>query len=93
MEFKVVDVPEAVDNSEVGDICTALAQNIGKGIEIECRVPGVSNRVPNTLRKSIRAALNVRGLLLEHDYKTRVNGTKLTVWLAKRDASASPSAE
>jgi hypothetical protein len=89
MEFKVIDVPDGantIDSSEVGRIAVALKENIGKALQLEC-----GPRDANTFRKSIRAALSVRGVLHRHDYKTRIqaspeDATKkvLIVWLVEK---------
>lgn len=93
LKFSVVEVPESSENTEVGEICTALKENVGKGLLVECAEPGKPKRVPNTVRKSIRQALNARGWLLEYDFRTRVKGSQLTVWLEKRAEGAAPAAE
>ena len=81
MNFTVVEIPSGT-TTPTSPVVQALMDNVGKAISLP-----VGTRDANNVRKSLRTALQNKGVLDTHTFHSKVDNANKTVivWLAKRE--------
>jgi hypothetical protein len=78
MNFTIVDVPKETTLNRTNPLVEALLANVGKALSVD-----TIDRDPNTVRKSLRMSLKSRGVLVVHDFHSRIaaDNKSVIVWL------------